>query len=214
MWDQALEIRAVPADQDHGREGRFRVHGHRRAHRSQVAVAPRALDGCGRSRRGSCLAHGSPGSVGETRAARRARARPRSGRRLERDLGEAGTAWIREWERVRLHPHYTERAFAQSSALAPIGMLAAHITSGSTAPATTAAPRTALDQAARILAAADSYTAMREARAYRPASTRRRRRRSSCGRPRRDGSTRRRSTRCWPPPATAWRSDRASSRPA
>src|SRR3954451_8558435 len=26
-----------------------------------------------------------------------------------------------EWERVRLHPHYTERAFAQSPALAPIG---------------------------------------------------------------------------------------------
>lgn len=29
-----------------------------------------------------------------------------------------------EWERVRLHPHFTERAFAQSPALAPIGVLA------------------------------------------------------------------------------------------
>ena len=29
-----------------------------------------------------------------------------------------------EWERVRLHPHFTERAFAQSPALAPIGLLA------------------------------------------------------------------------------------------
>src|SRR4051812_8883898 len=29
-----------------------------------------------------------------------------------------------EWERVRLHCHYTERAFAQSAALAPLGRLA------------------------------------------------------------------------------------------
>ena len=42
--------------------------------------------------------------------------------------------------------------------------------SGSTAPATTAARAApALDQAARILAAADAYGAMREARPYRPA---------------------------------------------
>ena len=53
---------------------------------------------------------------------------------LAHDLGRVGVSnaiWEKpgplgfgEWERVRLHPHFTERAFAQSSALAPIGLLA------------------------------------------------------------------------------------------
>ncbi len=53
---------------------------------------------------------------------------------LAHDLGRIGVSnaiWEKpgplgfgEWERVRLHPHFTERAFAQSAALAPIGMLA------------------------------------------------------------------------------------------
>ncbi len=99
---------------------------------------------------------------------------------LAHDLGRVGVSnaiWEKparlgfgERERVRLHPHFTERAFAQSAALAPIGVLAgAHherldgsgYHRGSRAPA--------LDQAARILAAADCYAAMREARPYRPA---------------------------------------------
>jgi HD-GYP domain-containing protein (c-di-GMP phosphodiesterase class II) len=99
---------------------------------------------------------------------------------LAHDLGRVGvsnTIWEKpgplgfgEWERVRLHPHYTERAFAQSAALAPIGALGgAHherldgsgYHRGSRGPA--------LEPAARILAAADSYRAMREARPYRPA---------------------------------------------
>jgi HD-GYP domain-containing protein (c-di-GMP phosphodiesterase class II) len=99
---------------------------------------------------------------------------------LVHDLGRVGVSnaiWEKpgplgfgEWERVRLHPHFTERAFAQSQALAPIGMLAgAHHErlDGSGYHRGTRGP--ALDQAARILATADCYSAMREARPYRPA---------------------------------------------
>jgi HD-GYP domain-containing protein (c-di-GMP phosphodiesterase class II) len=53
---------------------------------------------------------------------------------LAHDLGRVGVSnaiWEKpgglgfgEWERVRLHPHFTERAFAQSRELAPIGILA------------------------------------------------------------------------------------------
>jgi len=71
---------------------------------------------------------------------------------------------------VRLHPHFTERAFAQSPALIPIGLLAgsAHERlDGSGYHRGTRGP--ALDQTARILAAADCYGAMREPRPYRPA---------------------------------------------
>jgi HD-GYP domain-containing protein (c-di-GMP phosphodiesterase class II) len=99
---------------------------------------------------------------------------------LAHDLGRVGVSnaiWEKpgplgfgDWERVRLHPHYTERAFAQSPVLASIGMLAGShherldgsgYHRGSRGPA--------LDQPARILAAADCYSAMREARAHRPA---------------------------------------------
>jgi HD-GYP domain-containing protein (c-di-GMP phosphodiesterase class II) len=99
---------------------------------------------------------------------------------LAHDLGRVGVSnaiWEKpgplgfgEWERVRLHPHFSERAFAQSPALAPVGLLAGShherldgtgYHRGARAPA--------LDQASRILAAADCYTAMREARPYRQA---------------------------------------------
>jgi HD-GYP domain-containing protein (c-di-GMP phosphodiesterase class II) len=99
---------------------------------------------------------------------------------LAHDLGRIGVSnaiWEKpgplgfgEWERVRLHPHFTERAFAQSPALAPIGILAGshhERLDGSGYHRGTRGP--ALDQAARILAAADCYGAMREARPYRPA---------------------------------------------
>ena len=95
MWEQALETRAVPAGPDRGRAGRRRLHGHRGAHRSQVAVAPRALDGRGRARGGRRLAPGPAGGFRDARAPRRARARPRSRRRVERDLGEARAARVR-----------------------------------------------------------------------------------------------------------------------
>ena len=99
---------------------------------------------------------------------------------LAHDLGRIGVSnaiWEKpgplgfgEWERVRLHPHFSERAFAQSPALAPIGMLAGshhERLDGSGYHRGTRGP--ALDQPARILAAADCYGAMREARPYRPA---------------------------------------------
>ena len=99
---------------------------------------------------------------------------------LAHDLGRVGVSnaiWEKpgplgfgEWERVRLHPHFTERAFAQSAELTPIGMLAGsnhERLDGSGYHRGTRGP--ALDQTARILAAADCYTAIREARPYRPA---------------------------------------------
>ena len=99
---------------------------------------------------------------------------------LIHDLGRVGISaslWNKpgalndgEWERVRLHPHYTERVFARSPALAELGTLAAqhrerldgsgyhhHLTAARLSPP------------ARLLAAADVYQAMTEPRAYRPA---------------------------------------------
>jgi HD-GYP domain-containing protein (c-di-GMP phosphodiesterase class II) len=99
---------------------------------------------------------------------------------LAHDLGRVGVSnaiWEKpgplgfgEWERVRLHPHFSERAFAQSPVLTPIGILAGshhERLDGSGYHRGTRGP--GLDQAARILAAADCYGAMREARPYRAA---------------------------------------------
>jgi len=99
---------------------------------------------------------------------------------LAHDLGRVGVSnaiWEKpgrlgfgEWERVRLHPHFTERSFAQSRELAPIGILAGshhERLDGSGYHRGTRGP--GLDQPARILAVADCYGAMREARPYRPA---------------------------------------------
>jgi len=99
---------------------------------------------------------------------------------LAHDVGRVGVSnaiWEKpgplgfgEWERVRLHSHFTERAFAQSPELAPIGLLAGshhERLDGSGYHRGRRGP--ALDQPARILAAADCYGAMREARPYRPA---------------------------------------------
>jgi HD-GYP domain-containing protein (c-di-GMP phosphodiesterase class II) len=99
---------------------------------------------------------------------------------LAHDLGRIGVSnaiWEKpgplgfgEWERVRLHPHFTERAFAQSPALAPIGVLAgSHHERLDGSGYHRGTRGQALDQPARILAAADCYGAMREARPYRPA---------------------------------------------
>jgi HD-GYP domain-containing protein (c-di-GMP phosphodiesterase class II) len=99
---------------------------------------------------------------------------------LAHDLGRVGVSnaiWEKpgplgfgEWEHVRMHPHFTERAFAQSPALAPIGRLAGshhERLDGSGYHRGTRA--TGLDPAARVLAAADCYGAMREPRPHRPA---------------------------------------------
>jgi HD-GYP domain-containing protein (c-di-GMP phosphodiesterase class II) len=99
---------------------------------------------------------------------------------LAHDLGRVGVSnaiWEKpgplgfgEWERVRLHSHFTERAFAQSPALESLGRLAGshhERLDGSGYHRGCRGPD--LDQCARILAAADCYVAMREARPYRPA---------------------------------------------
>jgi HD-GYP domain-containing protein (c-di-GMP phosphodiesterase class II) len=99
---------------------------------------------------------------------------------LAADLGRVGVSnaiWEKpgalgfgEWERVRLHPHFTERAFAQSQALAPVGLLAgSHHERLDGSGYHRGLRGSALDKAGRVLAAADCYTAMREARPYRPA---------------------------------------------
>ncbi|HEU4730429.1 MAG TPA: HD domain-containing phosphohydrolase [Kofleriaceae bacterium] len=78
-----------------------------------------------------------------------------------------------EWERVRLHGYYTQRVLARTPLLADVAAIAgAHherldgtgYHRGATAPM--------LDAAARLIAAADAYQAMREARAHRPALSR------------------------------------------
>ena len=99
---------------------------------------------------------------------------------LAHDVGRIGVSnaiWEKpgplgfgEWERVRLHPHFTERAFAQSPALAPIGRLAgSHHERLDGSGYHRGSRGSAIDRAARLLAAADAYGAMREARPYRPA---------------------------------------------
>ncbi|MGL6279656.1 MAG: HD domain-containing phosphohydrolase, partial [Gaiella sp.] len=99
---------------------------------------------------------------------------------LAHDLGRVGVSnaiWEKpgqlgfgELERVRLHPHFTERAFAQSPALAPIGVLAGSHHERLDGSGYHRGTRSQdLDRPARILAAADCYAAMREARPHRPA---------------------------------------------
>jgi HD-GYP domain-containing protein (c-di-GMP phosphodiesterase class II) len=83
-----------------------------------------------------------------------------------------GPFGLTDWERVQLHPYFTERSFAHAPALAPIGELAsAHHErlDGGGYHRKTLAP--ALGRPARILAAADSYQAMRERRPHRSALT-------------------------------------------
>ncbi len=75
-----------------------------------------------------------------------------------------------EWERVRLHPYYTERMLARVGPLAGLGRVAAlhhERVDGSGYHKGVSGPT--LSVAARILAAADAYQAMTEVRAFRPA---------------------------------------------
>jgi HD-GYP domain-containing protein (c-di-GMP phosphodiesterase class II) len=98
---------------------------------------------------------------------------------LVHDLGRLGVSnaiWDKsgplgagEWERVRLHPHLTERMLHQSEALAPLGAIAVQHRErldGSGYPRGLSGG--AISRSARILGAADAYQAMREPRAYRP----------------------------------------------
>jgi HD-GYP domain-containing protein (c-di-GMP phosphodiesterase class II) len=99
---------------------------------------------------------------------------------LAADLGRVGVSnavWEKpgplgfgDWERARLHTHFTERAFAQSKALAPFGLLAgSHHERLDGSGYHRGLRGSALDKPARILAAADSYAAMRAARPHREA---------------------------------------------
>jgi HD-GYP domain-containing protein (c-di-GMP phosphodiesterase class II) len=75
-----------------------------------------------------------------------------------------------EWERVRLHPYFVERATARCPMLAPYGQVAAmhhERLDGSGYHRGSSAGQ--LGTTARLLAAADAYHAMTEPRAYRSA---------------------------------------------
>ncbi|HEY2320026.1 MAG TPA: HD domain-containing phosphohydrolase [Solirubrobacteraceae bacterium] len=83
---------------------------------------------------------------------------------------KSGPFGLTDLERVHLHPYFTERSFAHAAALASIGELAGghhERLDGAGYHRRTQAP--GLGRPARILAAADSYQAMRERRPHRAA---------------------------------------------
>jgi HD-GYP domain-containing protein (c-di-GMP phosphodiesterase class II) len=99
---------------------------------------------------------------------------------LVHDLGRLGVSnaiWDKrtpltagEVERIRLHPHYTERMLASSPALAPLAAVAVQHherLDGSGYPRGSTGD--ALSTAGRVLAAADMYRAKSEPRPHRPA---------------------------------------------
>jgi HD-GYP domain-containing protein (c-di-GMP phosphodiesterase class II) len=130
----------------------------------------------GHSRAVSALAEQAAGSAGlssdDVTTVRRAG--------LLHDVGRAGvpnSIWDKpgpltdaQHERVRLHPYYTERMLARPDALAQLGAVAAcHHERLDGSGYHRGLPGAALSPAARILAAADAYQAMTEARPHRPA---------------------------------------------
>jgi HD-GYP domain-containing protein (c-di-GMP phosphodiesterase class II) len=170
MWEQALEIEPFPP---------IRIAGER-VDAAFMAIA--ALTGL----KSPWLREHSTGVADLAEAAAWRMGLPQASVTLVRraalahDLGRVGVSnaiWEKpgplgfgEWERVRLHPHFSERAFAQSPALAPIGLLAgSHHERLDGSGYHRGTRGSDLDQTARILAAADCYGAMREARPYRPA---------------------------------------------
>jgi HD-GYP domain-containing protein (c-di-GMP phosphodiesterase class II) len=75
-----------------------------------------------------------------------------------------------EWERVRLHPYYTERALARSPGLHALGDLGgAHHERLDGSGYHRRLRAESLPAAARLIATADAYHAMTEARPHRPA---------------------------------------------
>jgi HD-GYP domain-containing protein (c-di-GMP phosphodiesterase class II) len=84
--------------------------------------------------------------------------------------GKPGPLSEREWERVRLHPYYTERVLARPAGLAALGALAAaHHERLDGSGYFRGLPAVLLTPGARLLAAADVYQALTEPRPYRPA---------------------------------------------
>ena len=145
---------------------------------------------------------------------------------LLHDLGRTGvpnTIWDKpgpltdaERERVRLHPYYTERMLARPEALARLGAIAAaHHERLDGSGYHRSLPGSALSPSARMLAAADVYHAMTEARPHREAA------RGRCGgsraarrSARRTDRRRRGGGRPRPPPVTRARALRDRARPA
>jgi putative nucleotidyltransferase with HDIG domain len=124
------------------------------------------------------LAEAAAGSLGcadaDVSAVRRAA--------LLHDLGRASVSngiWDKpdrlttaEWERVRLHPYYTERVLERAPALAPLARLAGgHHERLDASGYHRGDPAALLPLPARILAAADAYYAMGELRPHRAALT-------------------------------------------
>jgi HD-GYP domain-containing protein (c-di-GMP phosphodiesterase class II) len=101
---------------------------------------------------------------------------------LLHDLGRVGVSagiWTApgplsesQWERVRLYPYYTERILARPAALARLGAVAGlHRERLDGSGYHRGATAAALPILARVLAAADVYQALLEARPHRPART-------------------------------------------
>jgi HD-GYP domain-containing protein (c-di-GMP phosphodiesterase class II) len=75
-----------------------------------------------------------------------------------------------EWERVRLHPYYTERVLERSTPLAPLALLAgSHHERLDGSGYHRGATAAQLGAGARLLAGADAYDAMTHDRPHRPA---------------------------------------------
>jgi HD-GYP domain-containing protein (c-di-GMP phosphodiesterase class II)/DNA-binding CsgD family transcriptional regulator len=98
------------------------------------------------------------------------------------DLGRVGVStaiWDKpdaltasEWERVRLHPYYTDRVLARPAALTRLGAVAAlHHERLDGSGYYRGVPAALLSLPARVLAAADVYHALSERRPHRPAYT-------------------------------------------
>jgi HD-GYP domain-containing protein (c-di-GMP phosphodiesterase class II)/DNA-binding CsgD family transcriptional regulator len=84
--------------------------------------------------------------------------------------GKPGPLSEAEWERVRLHPYYTQRILAQPAVLAELGAVAAlHQERLDGSGYHRSLPAALLSPAVRILAVANAYQAMREDRPHRPA---------------------------------------------
>jgi HD-GYP domain-containing protein (c-di-GMP phosphodiesterase class II) len=80
-----------------------------------------------------------------------------------------GTLTPSEWERVRLHPYFTERVLSHAPALQPLASLAGmHHERRDGSGYHRASVAAAQPMAARVLAAADAYAAMTEDRPHRP----------------------------------------------
>src|SRR2546425_658927 len=78
-----------------------------------------------------------------------------------------------EWERVRLHPYYSERILSRVTRLEPLAVLAGtHHERVDGSGYFRGSKRPEIPPAARILAAADAYQAMTQPRPHRPALSR------------------------------------------